>query len=244
LDQSELQAIAKLLLARDSASAFKTVSQGVRTIRSNHRLTRSSPVMGESGMSFSTDRRAWLGAGLAAMLAVQPAFGGVPEAAKDFTDAAYPIIGSLKKDAVAPLASKTVEAALTASPQDIIKTVDAGLDAFLSTSPEKFINAAKALKEATGEASKSSKCNLICLPSLETSEKVGAAAADALSTADPAKVKAFADQVITTFNSVDKFKLAPLLVDGGKFAASLNPKDVAAATAAALEVAKASGAVR
>mmetsp|Transcript_16412 Transcript_16412/g.30192 ORF Transcript_16412/g.30192 Transcript_16412/m.30192 type:complete len:270 (-) Transcript_16412:201-1010(-) len=241
MDQN--QALAKLLLAADSASAFNAASRGVHAIRSNSRVARSSPMMVEAGKPFSTGRRAIVGAALAAMLAAQPAFGGIPEAAKDFTDAAYPLIGSLKKDTVAPLTSKAVEVALTASPQEIIKTIDAGLDAFLSTNPEKFISTAKVLKEATAEASKATNCNLLCLPSLETSEKVGAAAADALSTADPAKVSAFANQAIKAFNSVDKFKLAPVLLDGGKFAASLNPKDVAAATAAALEVAKASGAV-
>ena len=46
----------------------------------------------------------------------------MPEAAIEFTDAAYPIIGSLKKEAVAPLTGKAISAALTASPKEIIKT--------------------------------------------------------------------------------------------------------------------------
>jgi len=183
-------------------------------------------------------------AALSTLLVCQPpAFAGVPEAAKEFTDAAYPIIGSLKKKEVAPLASKAVGVALTASPQDIIKTVDTGLDAFLSVPPEKFIATVKALKAATGQAVGVKECNLVCMPPLDASEKVGAAAADALGAADPAKIKAFANQAIKTFNSVDKLAAAPVLLDGAKFAGSLNPGDVAKATGAALELAKASGAV-
>lgn len=179
---------------------------------------------------------------LSALLVANPVSAGVPEAAKDFTDAAYPIIGSLKKKEVAPLASKAVGVALSASPQEIIKTVDAGLDAFLGVPPDKFIATVKALKAATAQASTTS-CNLVCMPPLDASENVGAAAADAIAVADKAKVKAFADQALKTINTVDKLALAPLLIDGGKFAASLNPGDVAKATAAALELAKASGAL-
>ena len=119
----------------------------------------------------------------------------------------------------------------------------AGLDAFLAVPPEKFIATVKALKTATGQAVSVDKCNLICMPPLDASEKVGAAAADALAAADKAKVKAFADQVLKTVNSVDKLALAPLVIDGGKFASSLNPGDVAKATSAALELAKSSGAL-
>jgi hypothetical protein len=179
---------------------------------------------------------------MTALLLVQPAYADVQSAVKDLTDAAYPIIGSLKKDAVAPLTSKAIGVALTANPKDIIKLVDTGLDAFLSTSPDKFVATVKALKVATAEAKGASSCNLICLPSLEAAEKVGAAAGDALSTTDPAKLKAFAGQAFATFNSVDKLAAAPVLIDGAKFAGSLNPGDVAKATAAALELAKASGA--
>ena len=66
---------------------------------------------------------------LSVLLVAQPhaAVGGVPEAAIEFTDAAYPIIGSLKKEAVAPLTGKAISAALTASPKEIInRSVDTG----------------------------------------------------------------------------------------------------------------------
>ena len=64
---------------------------------------------------------------LSAVLTVQPAFSGVPEAAKDLTDAAYPIIASLKKDTVAPLTGKAIGVALSANPKEIIKTIDSTL---------------------------------------------------------------------------------------------------------------------
>ena len=179
------------------------------------------------------------------LLVVQPLPGhaGIPEAATDLADAVYPILGSLKKEKVAPLASKAVGVALTASPKELIKTVDAGLDAFLSIPPDKFYANVKALKAATAQAAGASECNLVCLPPLAAAEKVGATAGDALATVDTGKVKAFALQGLRLLNSADKLALAPLVVDGGKFAASLNPGDVAKATAAALELAKASGAV-
>ena len=54
---------------------------------------------------------------LSVLLVAQPhaAVGGVPEAAIEFTDAAYPIIGSLKKEAVAPLTGKAISAATYSS---------------------------------------------------------------------------------------------------------------------------------
>jgi hypothetical protein len=171
-----------------------------------------------------------------AMLVAAPAHADTATVVKDFTDAAYPIIGSLKKEAVGPLTGKAIQVALTANPKDIISTIDAGLEAFLSTDPTKFLNTVKALEVATTEASQAAKCNLVCLPTLETAEKVGAAAADALATADKEKISAFAKSAVKLSTSVDKFALAPLLIDGGKFAASLNPGDVAKASAAALEV--------
>lgn len=177
------------------------------------------------------------------LLSPLPANADLGSAAIEFTDAAYPIIGSLKAKQVAPLTGKAIGVALTASPQEIIKTVDAGLDAFLSVPPEKFISTVKALKAATAQATSASSCNLICMPPLDLSEKVGASAADALASADKAKVKAFADQAIKTLNSADKLALVPLLADGAKFAGTLNPGDVAKATAAGLEVVKASGAI-
>jgi len=239
-DRSGSDSLASLLLATSPAAAVARGQHApVTSAASTQNLLQRSPM--NSILDHGKDAIA--ATMIAAMLVATPAFAGVPEAAKDLTDASYPIIASLKKDTVGPLASKAVGVALTASPQEIIKTIDAGLDAFLSTPADKFIATVKVLKAATAEAATASSCNLICMPSLETSEKVGVAAADALSQADPAKLKAFANQAIKLVNSADKMAAAPLLMDGAKFAGSLNPGDVSKATAAALEVAKASGAL-
>merc|ERR1712232_1361595 len=123
------------------------------------------------------------------MLVATPAFADTASAIKDFTDAAYPIIGSLKKDTVAPLTGKAIQVALTADPKAIINT-------FLSADQGKFMKTIKALEEATSEAAGAKSCNLVCLPSLEAAEKVSAAAAEALSSADKAKVSAFASAAI------------------------------------------------
>jgi len=144
------------------------------------------------------------------------------------------------KKTVAPLTGKAIQVALTANPKDIINTIDAGLEAFLSTDPKKFLDTVKALEVATTEAGQAAKCNLVCLPSLETAEKVAAAAGEALQTADKSKVANFANAATKLVGSVDKLAAAPVLVDGSKFAASLDPGAVAKATAAALEIVKAS----
>ena len=49
-----------------------------------------------------------------------------------------------------------------------VKTIDAGLDAFLSVPIENFFSAAVALKSATTEAVGADSCNLVCTPSLAT----------------------------------------------------------------------------
>lgn len=182
---------------------------------------------------------------LGAMLAgAPPAFAGsATEAAVNLADAAYPIVGDLQAKTVAPLTGKVVSLALTSDSKNIIKTIDMGLDAFLSSDSGKFIATVKALKAATAEASGASSCNLVCLPSVGAAENVAKAAADALGTADGGKVKAFVGQAIKTVQSGDKMALVGLLADGSKFASSLNPGDVAKATSAALELGKATGAL-
>ena len=60
--------------------------------------------------------------------------------------------------------------ATTGDPREIIRTIDAGLDAFLSVPPERFFAAARALKEATAAAAASADCRLVCVPPLETVE--------------------------------------------------------------------------
>ena len=104
-------------------------------------------------------------AALSASLIAGPAVASpTSDAAVALADAAYPIIGELQSKTVAPLTGKVVSLALTSNSKEIIKTIDMGLDAFLSSDSGKFIATVKALKAATAEATGAGSCNLICLP--------------------------------------------------------------------------------
>ena len=63
-------------------------------------------------------------------------------------------MGSLKAKPVSSLASKSVALAATGDPKQIIATIDAGLDAFLSVPPERFFDFLRALKQGTAEAAR------------------------------------------------------------------------------------------
>ena len=57
------------------------------------------------------------------------------EASVDVAMDAYPVVKSLKAGPVASLGTKVVSLAATGDPKEIIRTIDAGLDAFLSVPP-------------------------------------------------------------------------------------------------------------
>ena len=71
-----------------------------------------------------------------------------------------------------PTEPVAVSLAATGDPEQIIKTIDAGLDAFLSVPPDRFMATVKTLKAATSEAAKQPACNLICTPDVSQVEKV------------------------------------------------------------------------
>ena len=52
---------------------------------------------------------------------------------------AYPLVKSLKAGPVASLGTKVVSLAATGDPKEIIQTIDAGLDAFLSCVRNKVV---------------------------------------------------------------------------------------------------------
>lgn len=191
------------------------------------------------------DQRAKVGAlmALMAMMLLTPSYAGILSATKDLTDATNPIITSLKEDYYQTLSTMPFKElnSKVINLEEIVKGLDDSLDAFLSVPPEKFNQMVKALKAATSEAA-TSRSILTVQPSIEASEKVAAAAAAALAFADKAKIKKFADQAMKVFKwrSVNQVAATRLLLDGGKFAASLNPGDRAKASAAALEVIQAS----
>ena len=57
------------------------------------------------------------------------------EASVDVAMDAYPVVKSLKAGPVASLGTKVVSLAATGDPKENIRTIDAGLDAFLSVPP-------------------------------------------------------------------------------------------------------------
>ena len=123
------------------------------------------------------------------------------EASVDVAMDAYPVVKSLKAGPVASLGTKVVSLAATGDPKEIIRTIDAGLDAFLSVPPgardarhertlgltlnqrergmtvacvlaDRFLKTVVALKEATAVASSAPTCNLVCMPPPPYVEKV------------------------------------------------------------------------
>ena len=183
-----------------------------------------------------------LSAGFVPAGAAAPRNPAIEAASTRLADALYPLVRSLQARAVAPLAQKVVGLAVTGSPTEIIRTVDRGLDAFVTVPPDKFFAAAKALKAATASASGVRDCGLVCLPPLAQVEAVASAAADALSVSEPTKLQAFVVQAARSLQSGDKLLLAGALAEGGKFASTLSPTDVKASAAAGLELLKATGA--
>ena len=165
----------------------------------------------------------------------------VEQAALGLADALYPIVSNLEAKAVAPLAAKLVAVGTTGDPKEIIKTIDAGLDAFLSVPPERTFAAVKALKGATAEATRAPECALVCVPPLATVEKAAGAAANALSVTDPNKLKDFVLQGIASLESGDKQQLAGFLAEAKRWEAGLNEADVVKAKAAGLELFRAAG---
>jgi len=171
-----------------------------------------------------------------------PKNAAVEQVALELADGLYPIVQGLQAKPVAALAGKVISLAASGDPKEIIKTIDAGLDAFLSVPIENFFSAALALKSATTEAVVADSCNLVCTPSLATVERVAGKMATALSVTDSEKLKAFVYQITRSLQSGDKTQLAAVLANGRQFEASLDQGDVRKVTLASIQLLKAAGA--
>ena len=158
------------------------------------------------------------------------------QASVRFADSLIPVVAGLKARPVAPLASKAVALAATGDPHEIIRTIDAGLDVFLSVPPERFFAAATALKEGTALAAQASTCNLVCLPPAQQTAKVARVAADALSMSDPAKLKSFVFQGGMSLMTGDRSQYAGVLGETVKFSLSLDKGEVLHAKDAGFEL--------
>ena len=170
-----------------------------------------------------------------------PQNAAVTSAAVRLADASYPLVKGLTARSVAPLASKAVSLGTTGDPKQIIRTLDAGLDAFLSVPPERFVAAVKALKEGTAAAAAASECNLVCVPPPETVRRVAGTASNALSVTDPQKLERFLLQLLASLESGDDGQLVSTLAEAKRFEASLNAADVSNVKAAARELFEAAG---
>ena len=142
---------------------------------------------------------------------------------------------------VAPLASKVVSVATTGDPKEIIRTIDAGLDAFLSVPPERFFVAARALKEATAAAVSAADCNLICMPPRSIVKEVAGVATNALAVTDSYKLQIFVKQAVASLESGNKEQLAGTIAEIKKFESSFRPRDVKRVKAAAVDLLTAAG---
>jgi len=163
------------------------------------------------------------------------------DAAVKFAEASYPIVETLNKvggKTVGPLVGKSLEIAFSGDPAKVGKAADALLEAVISTN---FANAFEVLG-ALDKALDAAAANGGLLPPKAEVAGVATAISGALSTADPAKLKAILPLVIDAANSADKFQILGIVGQGSGLVAKINPADVASATSAALALASASGA--
>lgn len=163
------------------------------------------------------------------------------DAAVKFAEASYPIVETLNSvggKTVGPLAGKAVEVAFSGDPAKVGKAADAALEIVISTN---FANAFEVLV-ALDKALDAAAANGGLLPPKAEVAGVATAVSGALSTADPAKLKAILPLVIDAANSADKFKILGIVGEGSGLVSKINPADVASATSAALALASASGA--
>ena len=77
------------------------------------------------------------------------------------------------------------------------------------------------MKEGTAAAASASDCNLVCVPPVETVERVAGTAANALSVTDPEKLQIFLMQAIASLNSGDPREVATAVNEVRKFVTSL-----------------------
>jgi hypothetical protein len=161
--------------------------------------------------------------------------------AEDLAEALYPLVASVKADDIGPFASKLVELGATGDPKEIIKTLDAGLDAVLSVPPDRVYTALSSFKEAIAEAVDAKECNLICVAPKAVVQKFARDAATALSVADPVKLQAFLEQFLKSLGTGDKLMYGAVALEGAKFLKTLNPQDVELVKIASLDVLKSSG---
>jgi len=128
----------------------------------------------------------------ASLLAVVPPALAAPtlnEAIVEVSQTSYPIIKALKAETFVPFSEKIAKLILDIKPDKLGKSIDLGVDAFLSVPPEKLAALNTVVKDSFAGLEASS-CTLVPLPSSAAASKFKDVATASV---DAAKLKAFAD---------------------------------------------------
>ena len=94
---------------------------------------------------------------------VQAGYPNLPAVIVETSEASYPILRTLPADKFPPFASKVADIVLLIKPEKLAKSVDLGIDAYLSVPPEQVDTFNAALKETFGGL-KTDSCDLVPLP--------------------------------------------------------------------------------
>eukprot|EP00966_Prymnesium_polylepis_P289061 6676704-Prymnesium_polylepis.3 len=114
---------------------------------------------------------------------------------------AYPILKALPQDTFPPFADKLGSLILGIKPDKLAKSIDLGIDVYLSVPPEKVTEFNAALKDAFGDL-KPGACELVPLPSPAFVSKV--ASSEAFAQVDTARIAAFKDKWGATLSALPK----------------------------------------
>ena len=130
---------------------------------------------------------------LSTLLAVSPpahAKVTLEAAVAEQVEASYPFLAAQKAETFAPFEEKLIGTLLSAKPEELGKTIDAGIDVFLSLPSDKVAALTAVLKEASASATAGGCTNQVPSP-VPKSIVSKFASSDAVKAADPAKVQAF-----------------------------------------------------
>jgi len=136
-----------------------------------------------------------------AQAAVTPGYPNLPAAIVETSQASYPILKALPKDTFPPFADKIGNIVLGIKPEKLAKSIDLGIDMYLSVPQEAVTTFNGALKDAFGDL-KPDNCDLVPLPSPAFVSKV--ASSEALAQVDAAKLAAFNEKWGASLSALSK----------------------------------------
>ena len=127
------------------------------------------------------------------------------EAVGEVVAATEPFIKAQDAAAVGSFETKLIDTLLTAKPAELGKTIDAGIDVFLSLPKDKVASLTETVKSAAAQA-KPGGCSSTIVPAppfIPAAQRKLFASSEAVAAADPAKVKAFADAAGPALKALD-----------------------------------------